>query len=137
MATKKKSGSAKAWELGGAVTAAALAAAAGAYLLSDKKTKARAKKWVVSARKEVAKNAKIAKKLGAKEYARIVDQAIKHYGPLEKMAAAEMLAAGKDLKGEWKRIHAEAKKMASKYTPKKAAKKKPVRRARPTKKARG
>jgi uncharacterized membrane protein len=52
MATKKKMGnSAKAWGIGGAVTAAAIAAAAGAYLLSDKKTKAKAKAWVVNARK--------------------------------------------------------------------------------------
>ena len=138
MAIKKKSNNAKAWEIGGAVTAAAIAAAAGAYLLSDKKTKTKAKKWVVSARKEVAKNAKVAKKLGAKEYANLVDQAVKRYGSMEKMTAADMIAAAKDLKSEWTKINAEAKKMAKAYVPKPpAAKKKPVRKSKPAKKARG
>ncbi len=137
MAKKKKSNNAKAWEIGGAVTAAAIAAAAGAYLLSDKKTKAKAKKWVVAARKEVAKNAKVAKKLGAKEYAKMVDQAVKRYGSMEKMTAADMIAAAKDLKAEWTKINAEAKKMVKTYVPKKvAAKKKPAKRAKSAKKAR-
>ena len=137
MAKKKKSNNAKAWEIGGAVTAAAIAAAAGAYLLSDKKTKAKAKKWVVAARKEVAKNAKVAKKLGAKEYAKMVDQAVKRYGSMEKMTAADMIAAAKDLKAEWTKINAEAKKMVKAYVPKKvAAKKKPAKRAKSAKKAR-
>ncbi|MDR3581839.1 MAG: hypothetical protein P4L67_01025 [Candidatus Pacebacteria bacterium] len=128
MATKKKMGNnAKAWGIGGAVTAAAIAAAAGAYLMSDKKTKAKAKKWVVAARKEVAKNAKIATKLGEKEYGRIVEQAVKHYGSMEKLTAADILAAGKELKGEWRKIQAEAKKIAKKVPMKKVAvKKKPV-----------
>jgi hypothetical protein len=137
MATKKKSNNMKAWGIGGAVTAAAIAAAAGAYLLSDKKTKAKAKKWVVSARKEVAKNVKIAKKLGAKEYAKLVDQAIRRYGSMEKMTAADMIAAGKELKADWTKINADAKKMAKAYAPKKVvAKKKPVQKAKPVKKAR-
>jgi hypothetical protein len=138
MAVKKKGSSAKAWGIGGAITAAAVAAAAGAYLLSDKKTKANAKKWIIAARKEVVKNAKVAKKLGEKEYGRIVDQAVKHYGSIEKMTAADVIAAGKELKGEWQRIQAEAKKAAKAYAPKKApAKKKSIRKAKPAKKARG
>ena len=39
MATKKKSKNTKTWEIGAGITAATIAAAAGAYLLSDKKTK--------------------------------------------------------------------------------------------------
>lgn len=133
MATKKKKGGAKAWEIGGAVTAAVIAAAAGAYLLSDKKTKAKAKKWVVAARKEVVKKTKRARKLGEKEYSRIVDQAVKRYGSLEKMTAADMIAAGKELKGEWKRIHDEAKKIARAHAPKKVVKSgKPIRKAKKT-----
>jgi hypothetical protein len=130
MATKKKMGnSAKAWGIGGAVTAAAIAAAAGAYLLSDKKTKAKAKAWVVNARKEVVKNAKIATKLGEKEYGRIVEQAVKHAGSMEKLTAAEVISAAKELKSEWKMIQAEAKKMAKEVpmkVKKAVAKKKPV-----------
>ena len=137
MATKKKGSSAKAWEIGGAITAAAIAAAAGAYMLADKKTKAKAKKWVVAARKEVIKNAKTAKKLGEKEYGRIVDQTMKRYGPLENLSAADIIAGAKELKSEWKKIEMEAKKMAKPYTSKKVvAKKRPVHKAKPKKKSR-
>jgi hypothetical protein len=117
MATKKKKSNAKAWEIGGAVTAAAIAAAAGAYLLSDRKTKAKAKKWVMDARKEVVRHAKAAKKLSEKEYATMVDQAIKRYGSVNKMTTADIIAAGQELKGQWKKIHAEAMKMSKKRKP--------------------
>jgi hypothetical protein len=142
MATKKKTvkkgGSAKAWEIGSAITAATLAAAAGAYLLSDKKTKAKAKKWAMEARKEVVKNVKIARKLGEKEYGRMVDEAMKHHAALENMTAGDVIREAKALKAQWKQIQAEAKKMAKTYAPKKVvAKKKPVRRAKAAKKARG
>jgi hypothetical protein len=137
MATKKKGSSAKAWEIGGAITAAAIAAVAGAYMLADKKTKAKAKKWVVAARKEVVKNAKTATKLGAKEYGQIVDQAVKRYGSIGKMSAADIVAGAKELKGEWKKIEGEAKKMAKTYAPKKGAiKKTPAHKAKPKKKSR-
>src|SRR6185437_2501084 len=119
MATKKKT-NARAWEIGGAVTAAAIAAAAGAYLLTDKKTKAKAKAWVGKARTEVAKHAKTAKKLGKVEYERLVNQAVRHYGNLENMTGAEILAAAKSMKSEWNNIQAHAKKMAKgKAAPKK------------------
>ena len=141
MATKegtKKGSSATAWGIGGAITAATLAAAAGAYLLSDKKTKTKAKKWAMEARKEVVKNAKVAKKLGEKEYARIVDEVMKHHAALEKLTAADVIKEGKALKAEWKKIQAEAKKMAKSYAPKKAAaKKKSAHKAKVAKKARG
>jgi hypothetical protein len=121
MATKKKTGksmgSKTAWEIGAGITAATIAAAAGAYLLSDKKTRTKAKKWAMAARKEVAKNAKVAKKLGQKEYGRIVEQAVKRYGSMEKMTGAEMLAAARELKGEWKQIQTHAKKMANAHRP--------------------
>jgi hypothetical protein len=139
MATKKKvakkGGNAKVWGIGGALTAATLAAAAGAYLLSDKKTKTKAKKWVAEARKEIVKNAKVARKLGEKEYARIVDEAMKHHAALENLTAADVIKEGKMLKAEWEKIQAEAKKIAKAGAPKKAvAKKKPARKI---KKARG
>ena len=142
MATKKKaakkSGGAKAWGIGGAITAATFAAATGAYLLSDKKTKAKAKKWVLEARKDIAKNVKTAKKLGEKEYARIVDEAVKHHGSLENLTAGDIIKAGKELKSQWKNIQNEAKKMAKSHAPKKSvAKKKPAHKAKPVKKARG
>lgn len=120
MATKKKKkGNAKTWEVGGAVTAAALAAAAGTYLLSDKKTKTKAKRWVAAARAEALKKAKTAAKLGEKDYGRIVEQAVKRYGALGKMTAADMMAAAKELKGDWKKMHAATEKLTKAYAPKK------------------
>jgi hypothetical protein len=143
MATKKKSvkktsSTARAWEIGGAITAATLAAAAGVYLLSDKKTKTKAKKWVVDARKEVVRHAKAAKKLGEKEYGHIVDEAIKRYGSLDNLTPADVIAVGKQLKGEWTKIHAEAQKMSKGSTPAKKtdAKKKPAVKTTRSKKAR-
>jgi hypothetical protein len=140
MATKKKS-NARAWEIGAGITAATLAAAAGAYLLSDKKTKAKAKKWVGDARKEVAKRAKLAKKLSAKEYTELVNQAVKRYGSIQKMSGAEMLAAAQDLKGEWAKIQAHAKTIAKGKTKggakAKTAKKKSALKKKTAKKSRG
>jgi hypothetical protein len=128
MAIKKKtSSSAKAWEIGGAITAAALAAAAGAYLLADKKTQGTAKAWVLKAKAEVAKHAKTAKKLGEKEYDKFVDQAVKKYGSLENITAADVMKAANDLKGDWSKIQEHAKtfvKSAKKPTMKKMVAKK-------------
>jgi predicted RND superfamily exporter protein len=136
MAIKKKANNtAKGWKIGGALTAAAIATAAGAYLLSDKKTKTKAKAWATQARKEVVKNMKTAKKLGEKEYGFIVEEAIKHHASMEKLTAADVVAAAKELKSEWKKIEGEAKRVAKKVPMKKvAAKKKPaVRKAKPAK----
>jgi hypothetical protein len=124
---KKKSGGGRAWGIGAGITAATIAAAASAYLLSDKKTKVKAKKWVAGARKEIIKKAKTAKKIGEKEYGRIVDQAVKRYGSLEDLSAADIITAGKELKNEWKRIHAEAIKMTIPRKRKKAVGKKKAR----------
>jgi hypothetical protein len=137
-ATKKMSNAAKAWGIGGAITAATLAAAAGTYLLSSEKNKKKTKKWVKDARREVVKHAKTAKKLGKKEYDKIVDEVVKRYGPLEDLTAADVIKAGKDLKGEWDKIQAHAKTIAKAYAPKKKAvsKKKPVRTKTKAKKAR-
>ena len=94
--TKKKGSSVKAWEIGGAVTAATIAAAAGVYLLSNKITKAKAKKWAMEARKEVIKNVKVAKIIGEKEYGRMVDEAMKHHAALENLTAGDIIKEGKN-----------------------------------------
>lgn len=104
----------------GVITVAALAGAA-AYVLSDKKRTAKAKAWVVKAREEIVKNVKAAKRMGEKEYARIVDAATKRYGSLHNVNAAELVKAAKGIKAEWKMIQAEAKKMGKrKAAPKRA-----------------
>ena len=106
---KKSSGVKKGLEIGGAVTAAVLAAAAGAYFLSDKKTQKKAKAWMMNAKKDIAARAKVAKKLGKEEYNMIVDQVIKRYGPLEKLTAKDVITAAKQLKAEWTNIQKHAK----------------------------
>jgi hypothetical protein len=133
MAIKKKvDNTARNVGIGGAITAAALAAAAGAYLLADKKTKTKAKAWVSKAKIEVAKHAKTAKKLGEKEYKALVDQAVKKYGSLENITAGDVMKAAMDLKGDWKRIqeHAHTFAKSAKTAPAKktAVHKKPAAR---------
>ncbi len=125
----------KGMEIGGAITAAVLAASAGAYLLSDKKRQAKMKAWAKKARIEVAKKAKMAKKLGKQEYAAIVDQVMKHYGSLEDVSARDLVAAGKELKAQWEAIQKQAKtmmkpmKMAVKKAPaRKTAKRSPAKK---------
>lgn len=116
----------RAVEIGaGAVTAAAIAAAAGMYFFSGengKKNKAKAKAWIEKARKEIVKNAKTAKHLGKEEYQRLVEKAIKHYGAIERMTPGEIAAAARELKGEWdhivKKAHSSIKKSTAKKSPK-------------------
>ena len=127
---KKSGGSVRAWEIGGAITAATLAAAAGAYMLSDKKTKAKAKKWVTDTRKKAVHGAATVKKLGKKEYALAVKELEKRYGPLKKLTASDMIKVGKDLKGGWDKVQARAKTLKKAYAPKKITKKKPSEKKR-------
>jgi plastocyanin domain-containing protein len=118
----------------GALTAAALAGAA-AYWFSGKHGKAhkaQAKAWAKKARVEVEKQMKNAKKLGAAEYARIVDEAVKRYGSLENVSAADLMAAAQDMKSDWDMIQMHAKKMAHTV---KSVTKKPMKKMAAKKKA--
>lgn len=131
--TTKSSNVRKGMEIGGAITAAVLAAAAGAYLLSNKKTKAKAKAWVAKAKKDVAAKTKAARTLGKQEYDLIVDQVIKHYGPLEKLTAKDVITAAKQLKAEWANIQKHAKtlvKPAAKKAVRKSVKKTSAKKTR-------
>lgn len=125
----------KGMEIGGAITAAVLAASAGAYLLSDKKRQAKMKAWAKKARVEVAKKAKVAKRLGKKEYGAIVDQVMKNYGSLQDVSAKDLIVAGRELKSQWDAIQKQAMMMAKppKKSParkrKKAAKKTAVHKS--------
>jgi hypothetical protein len=111
---KKTKSHNKAIGIGAGAFAAALAVAAGTYLLSGEKGKARrakVKAWAVKARKEVARNVKTAKHLGEGEYKVLVQKAMQHYGQLENMTGAEIALAARDLMSEWKAINARAKKI--------------------------
>lgn len=112
MKKKTKSTMKKGVAIGGAVTAAVLAAAAGAYFLSNKKTQKKAKAWVSKAKKDIAAKAKVAKKLGKEQYNAIVDEVVNQYGPLEKLTAKDVITAAKQLKAEWDNIQKHAKKLA-------------------------
>lgn len=132
---KKKMGVGKEFEIGGAVTAAVLAAAAGAYFLSDKHRRAKAEAWLAKAKKDIAVRARAARKIGKKEYDLIVDQVIKRYGSLERITAKDLVSAAKSLKAEWTNIQKHAKKLAKPMKPaakkeKSAAAKKTSRKAR-------
>ncbi len=95
----------------GVLTAAALATA-GAYLLSSKSQRRKAKAWALKARREVAKSVKMARRMTEKEYTRVVDSAMKRYGALHGVGGAELKKAARDLKTEWARIQRDAQMMA-------------------------
>jgi len=126
----------RATEVGAGVVTAAMLAAAAAYWISEKTTKeqrAKAKRWVLAARKEVARHATKARAFGEKEYKRIVDAAVRKHGSLEDVSLRDITKAASDLKAEWKRIQAHAKQTAGKSgrSAKRSAKRsKPRRSAR-------
>lgn len=105
----------------GVLTAAALTAAA-AYLLSNKRQRVTAKAWAVKVRKEVAKNVRTARRMGEKEYRRVVTRATKRYAGLHSVNTAEVTKVARDMKEEWKRLRKDAKVLAKMAGVKKAAK---------------
>jgi aminoglycoside phosphotransferase len=135
MAIKKKVAAKRvqAMKVGAGIAAGIAGAVAGAYLLyaKTKPQQKKAKVWALMARKEAAVEAKKLTSIGEKEYHRIIEKAMKHYGAMEKVGAPEIASAIRDAKSEWKHIRAEAKKVAkpvAKKSVKKAKKKKVVRR---------
>ncbi len=112
MKASKKAKIIKGAEIGGAITAALLAASAGAYLLSEKKNRTKANAWAQKARKEVAAKAKKAERLGKAGYSAIVDQVLARYGSLEDVSVRDLAAAGRELKSHWSAIEAHAMKIA-------------------------
>ena len=133
MATKKKAAARrmKAMKVGAGVAAGIAGALAGAYLLYErsKPQQKHAKVWVMKARKAAAIEAKQLSSIGESEYRRIVEKAMRHYGAMNKIGAAEVMAAVRDAKSEWKHIKMQAKKAAKPAA--KAARRKKQRRERP------
>jgi predicted regulator of Ras-like GTPase activity (Roadblock/LC7/MglB family) len=135
MAKKKKTAAAKrmrAVKVGAGVAAGIAGALAGAYLLYErtKPQQKHAKVWVAKARKAAGVEAKQLANIGEGEYRRIVEKSMKHYGAVNKIGAAEIAAAVRDAKSEWKHIQMQAKKAAKPVAkrPAKKAKRKVVRR---------
>ena len=109
----KKATKRKVAEMGAGVLAATALAGAAKYFLSTetgKKDRKEMKAWAIRARREVAKNFEKAKKLNETDYKHLVAHAMKRYGSMEKVNTAEIAKATKDLKAEWKKIHAATKK---------------------------
>jgi len=105
---------------------------AGAYLLFEhtKPQQKKAKVWVMKARKSAAVEAKKLSRVGEKEYHRIVEKSLRHYGAVQKVGAPEIASAVRDAKAEWKHLQAIARKQVKVSRPaKKVAKKKPARKA--------
>ena len=135
MATKKKAAAArrmKAMKVGAGVAAGIAGALAGAYLLYErtKPQQKHAKVWVAKARKAAGIEAKQLSSIGESEYQRIVEKAMRHYGAMNKIGTAEIMAAVRDAKSEWKHIQMQARKAAKPAAkrPAKKAKRKAVRR---------
>ena len=117
MPTKKRKSSAKgaqAVKIGAGIAAGIAGALAGAYLLYERTQPQRkkAKARVMKARKAAGIEAKQLTSIGEKEYQRIVEKAMKHYGALEHIGGAEIASAVRDAKAEWKHIQSAAKKAA-------------------------
>lgn len=104
----------KALAIGAGATALAAAAAA-TYLLSGKrgaKNRAKVKKWVTDARKEVSKQVGGLQKVTKQTYNKAVDTAMKQYETLKNVDKAELAKVAAELKGHWDDIQTELKKAA-------------------------
>ena len=125
MAIKKVAQRKRAVKIGAGIAAGIAGALAGGYLLYEhtKPQQKKAKVWVVKARKSAAVEAKRLSVIGEKEYHRIVEKALRHYGTMEKVGAPEIASAIRDAKAEWKHIKGAAKKAVKSVRP---AKKKPA-----------
>ncbi len=118
-------------KVGAGVAAGIAGALAGAYILyaRTKPQQKRAKAWVMKARKAASAEAKQLSRIGEKEYERIMEKAMRHYGAIEEVGSAEIASAISDAKAEWKHIKREAVKAAkAPRGTKKTAARRPKRR---------
>lgn len=99
-------------EVGAGVLTAAALTAAGAYLLADKGRRKKVKVWASKARKDIARNVKVARKMSEGQYQKLVDQATKRYAAMHDVDMAELAQVARDLKGEWRVIQKNARVMA-------------------------
>lgn len=120
----------RAVRVGAGVAAGIAGAVAGAYLLYErtKPQQKQAKAWIMKSRKAAGIEAKRLSKIGEKEYHRMMEKALRHYGAMEKVSAPEIASAIREAKAEWKHIQTTAKK-AAKPAGKKAAPKRTVKRS--------
>jgi aminoglycoside phosphotransferase len=131
MATKKVASGKEAMKVAG-IAAGIAGALAGSYLLyaHTKPQQKKAKAWVMKARKSAAAEAKKLSVVGEKEYHRVMEKALRHYGAVEKIGAPEIMSAIRDAKAEWKHIQGAVKKATKVVRPaKKKSAKKTIKKA--------
>lgn len=151
MATKKNkaSNTKTAIEVGAGALALAAAAGAGYYFYGDKNAKKHRKAasaWAKGMKQDVVKEAKKLKRMDQKTVAAVVDKAAAAYQGVRSVDAADLRAAARELKKNWREVEREvkgagsraakavkksaskARTTAKKSAPKKAAPKKAVKR---------
>lgn len=92
------------------LTAATVAAAAGAYFLYGKdgaKNRKKVKSWALKTKAEVLEGLENAKEISEKEYAALVDKAVAKYNDVKNIDPSELKALGHELKKHWRSIAAQ------------------------------
>lgn len=121
-----KKSSRHAIEAGVGVAALTATAAAAAYFFTGKggaKNRKKVSTWAEKAKKEALKEIKTMGAASESSYNKAVDAALKNYKNLKQIDKSEILALGKELKGHWKSIQSEVKKVLVKKAPAKKTKK--------------
>ena len=105
--------------------AALAAAAAGAYYFYGKngaKHRKSLKGWAVKARGEVMEKVEGLREVSQKTYYKVVEDVLKKYKKLEKVAPAEVAILTRELKSHWAAIKADLAKEMKSLQPRKVGK---------------
>lgn len=109
---------------------AALASAAGAYLLYGSKHAAQNRKqvksWALKAKAEVLEGLETAQNMSKEDYEKLVDRSVKAYSKIKTVAPGELMALAREMKSHWKDLEkrgAKGTKQAVKKVVKKVVKK--------------
>lgn len=97
----------------GAGVAALTAAAAGTYLFAGKKgakNRAKVKRWVDDAKRDVSNEVSKLGKVTKQTYNKAVDTVLKEYQNLKQLDKSEILAAASELKKQWDITQGQLKK---------------------------
>lgn len=102
----------KSLEIGAASAAVLAGAAAGVYMLADKKSKKKAKVWFGKLQKDVLKELSKANKNSKEVYHKAIDNAAKQYSAVKDIDKQDLAVSVKQLKGHWDVIKSEIQKAA-------------------------
>ena len=110
MATKSNNNGVLAAEIGAGVLAAAAAAGTGYYFYASdeaKKHRKIASKWADGMRKEIIKQAKVARAVSPAQFARIADEAALAYAAARNIRREDVMGAANELKMHYDKIRAQ------------------------------